>query len=70
MTDTVSIHIKGMTCGHCENAVAKALQTVVGVKKAEVSLDKEQAIVEVMSGTSKEDLIAAVEEEGYEASIK
>lgn len=69
MTDTVSIHIKGMTCSHCENAVAKALQTVVGVKKAEVSLDKQQATVEIMPGTSKEDLVAAVEEEGYEASI-
>jgi len=62
------LKIKGMTCGHCEQAVAKALAQVAGVSRViEVSREREEAVVE--GDAQSEALIAAVEEEGYGAEI-
>jgi copper chaperone CopZ len=54
-----------MSCAHCVNAVTKALQGVVGVERAEVSLEREQAQVWGEPDTAA--LIAAVAAEGYGA---
>ncbi|GGJ35607.1 CopZ family metallochaperone [Deinococcus roseus] len=65
---TVELNISGMSCGHCEKAVKKALQNVTGVEKAEVNLAQGTATVE---GTPDlQSLIAAVTEEGYGASVR
>lgn len=62
------LNISGMTCGHCVAAVTRALQQVPGVEQAEVSLDPQRAVV---SGEAEpQALIAAVEQEGYEASVQ
>jgi copper chaperone len=59
------LKVTGMTCNHCVMAVTKALKKVEGVGKVDVSLDNGQALVE---GTAtRESLIAAIKEEGYEA---
>jgi len=61
----VQLKVTGMTCNHCVMHVTKALQGVAGVSEAKVSLEKGEAVVE---GNAKlADLIAAVQEEGYEA---
>lgn len=61
----IELKITGMSCDHCVMAVTKALRSVPGVAHAEVSLANGAATVE---GTPKlEDLVAAVEEEGYQA---
>lgn len=62
------LKISGMTCGHCVAAVTKALQQVPGVEQAEVSLDPQQAVV--TGDAEPQALIAAVEQEGYEASVQ
>jgi copper chaperone len=69
MAATIELAIEGMTCDHCVNAVTGALQEVPGVKAAKVDLDSKSASVE---GDQVEvaALIAAVEEEGYEAAVK
>ncbi len=55
-----------MTCEHCKSAVQKALEAVEGVTAVNVDLDNGSAWVE---GTAQADLlIAAVKEEGYNAS--
>ncbi|MDA3914141.1 cation transporter [Oleiagrimonas sp.] len=60
-----TLKITGMTCGHCVKAVQQALSDVPGVTRAEVDLQARQAQVE---GSADVDaLIAAVQEEGYEA---
>ncbi len=61
-----TLKVTGMTCGHCEMAVTKALSAVSGVSRVvEVSHQRQEALVE---GEAKvEDLIAAVKEEGYQA---
>lgn len=56
-----------MTCNHCAMAVKKALQKVPGVEKAEVSLERAEALVEGQADL--EALIRAVEEEGYRAAL-
>ena len=58
--------ITGMTCAHCQTAVKSALESVGGVRRAEVDLARGTAKVEGDADTNK--LVAAVEEEGYGAS--
>ena len=57
-----------MTCGHCENAVRKALEGVTGVERVgEVSHVRGTAAVE--GSPSRDALIAAIKEEGFEAEV-
>ena len=59
--------ITGMTCAHCQSAVKDALESVGGVQKAEVDLQHGTAKVE--GDADVDELVAAVEEEGYGASL-
>ncbi|AEB12924.1 CopZ family metallochaperone [Marinithermus hydrothermalis] len=64
----VKLKIEGMSCNHCVMAVTKALEKVPGVEKVvEVSLERGEAIVE--GSPEPTQLIAAVEEEGYQAQV-
>lgn len=64
----IELKISGMTCGHCVKAVTEALAEVPGVEHVvEVSLERGVARVEGDADSGK--LIAAVEEEGYEATV-
>ncbi len=59
------LKVTGMTCQHCVQAVTKALKNVPGVVTVSVSLERGQVVVE---GTaSREALVSAVKEVGYEA---
>jgi copper chaperone len=63
----LKLKVEGMTCNHCVMAVKKALLKVPGVEKAEVSLEKGEALVEGVADPRA--LIRAVEEEGYKAEV-
>ena len=64
----IKLNVTGMTCGHCEKAVEKALSEVPGVEKVvKVSRESEEAVVEGNADSAA--LIAAIEEEGYEAKV-
>lgn len=65
MTNTRELKIEGMTCAHCSAAVARALQSVAGVK--EVQVDLAGGIATVAGDAAVESLVAAVAEEGYRA---
>jgi copper chaperone len=67
----IELTVRGMTCGHCEMRVTKALVGVDGVRKAEVDREKEQAIITVdpKAEIALESLIAAVEAAGYQAEL-
>lgn len=69
MASTIELSIEGMTCDHCVNAVTGALKEVPGVKAAQVDLESKSASVEGEQ-VDVQALIAAVEEEGYEAAVK
>ena len=63
--NTVKLLVTGMSCGHCEMAVSKALQGVAGVQSVSVSREPGEAIV---TGTAEVGLlIAAIEGQGYGA---
>jgi copper chaperone len=55
--------VTGMTCGHCEKAVTRALQQVD--PQAQVQIDRVQNKVQVESTQSRETLARAIAEEGY-----
>jgi len=64
-----TLHIEGMSCGHCLNAVNRALSVVPGVRidgirigRADVSYDE--------NTTSPSQLEAAVAEAGYRGTVE
>jgi copper chaperone len=58
--------VEGMTCGHCEKAVTKALLALDA--QAKVVIDRTHNIVQVDSEKSREALAQAIAEEGYRIS--
>lgn len=59
------LKIEGMTCQHCQKAVEQALAAVNGVERVEVDLAAGSA--RVAGNAALAALIAAVEEEGFQA---
>lgn len=58
-----------MTCGMCVSRIEKALNALDSVSEATVNLDENRADVKYDSGSVKiEELIAVIEEAGYNAS--
>jgi copper chaperone CopZ len=64
-----TLHIEGMSCGHCLNAVSRALSAVPGVRieavrigRADVSYDE--------TTTAPSDLEAVVADAGYRATVQ
>jgi copper chaperone len=64
----VTLKVEGMSCQHCVGHVHKALAGVPGVGTVEVDLAKGEARVSGPVETAA--LVAAVEAEGYSASVK
>ena len=58
--------VTGMTCGHCEQAVTRALKQVDPL--AEVRIDRAANQVMVQSHQARELLAQAITEEGYEVA--
>lgn len=58
-----SFEVKGMTCGHCEKAVTRAIQQLD--PQAEVKIDRSLDKVEVRSQQPRAMLAKAIAEEGY-----
>ena len=55
--------VTGMTCGHCEKSVTRALKQADPA--AEVKIDRSQNLVEVQSQQPREALARAIADEGY-----
>jgi copper chaperone len=58
-----TFQVTGMTCGHCEKAVTRAIKQVDPA--AEIAIDRAQNKVYVQSEQPREDLAKAIAEEGY-----
>lgn len=58
------LSVEGMSCAHCAAHVKEALESVAGVAKAEVDLERKRAVVE---GQALDDdaMRSAVAEAGY-----
>jgi copper chaperone len=66
---TTTLNIQGMTCGGCVKSVTGALQREAGVEKVDVVLEQGKATVDYdPAQTSPEQLVAAIDDIGFEAS--
>lgn len=58
-----TFQVQGMSCGHCESSVKRA---VLGVDpKAQVHVELRSGTVEIQSEAPREKLAEAIAEEGY-----
>lgn len=60
--------VEGMKCMHCAAHTEEALKKVKGVKKVTVSLEDKTAVVLSNDKVTNEELIQAVEEQGFKVT--
>ncbi|WP_423746169.1 heavy metal-associated domain-containing protein (plasmid) [Haladaptatus sp. SPP-AMP-3] len=61
-----TIDVDGMSCGGCEQNVVEALEDVSGISDA--SADHEAGTATVEGDANDADIVAAIEDVGYDAS--
>ena len=61
----IEFRVSDMSCGHCTDTVASALEAVAGVEDAQVSLEEKRAKVFVEQEVEESKLYDAVREAGY-----
>jgi copper chaperone len=61
-----SFQVQGMTCGHCEMAVKKAIALLD--PEAKVEIDRSTGKVDVHSKQKRENIAHAIAEEGYQVA--
>lgn len=59
--------VTGMTCGHCEKAVTRAVLQADPL--AQVQIDRQQNRVQIASDKAREVLAQAIAEEGYSVAV-
>jgi copper chaperone CopZ len=66
-TDILTFTVPGMSCGHCEAAIKAEIGKLAGVDRVDVDLATKLVTV---SGSHliPADIVAAIDEAGYEAS--
>jgi copper chaperone CopZ len=64
-----TLHIEGMSCGHCLNAVNRALSAVPGVKIDAVRIGRADVTYDETT-TQPADLETAVADAGYRATLQ
>lgn len=64
-----TLHIEGMSCGHCLNAVTQALAGMPGVEIDSIRIGRADVRYDERT-TSPEALEAAVAEAGYHATAR
>ena len=70
MTETVHIHVGGMTCAACQAHVQRALEKTPGVTRAAVNLMAGEATVVFDSqAVASPALVNAIRETGYDAEL-
>ena len=64
---SLTLHIEGMSCGHCVNAVNRGLASVPGLQIVKVTMGR--ADLEYDPGqVAVDQIVAAVEKQGYRAT--
>ena len=66
----IKLRVLGMTCGHCQAKVEKALKGITGVYSAIIDLPDGEAEIDFDDDSVTTDqLVAAVTQAGYAAKI-
>ncbi|HZF74711.1 MAG TPA: cation transporter [Acetobacteraceae bacterium] len=63
---TLELKVEGMSCGHCVRAVTEAIRAKDPT--AEVSVDLSANTVRAATNLPREQVAAAIEEEGYKVA--
>jgi copper chaperone len=64
---SVTLNVKGMSCGHCVSAVESALKEVPGIESVDVNLKANKVTVSYDESLAKLDKVKeAIEEAGYD----
>ncbi|ABP52931.1 heavy-metal-associated domain-containing protein [Salinispora tropica] len=63
---TTTYQVRGMTCGHCVNAVSAEVGGLTGVEKVQVDLEAGRLTVTSQHPMEIEAVRAAVDEAGYD----
>jgi copper chaperone CopZ len=67
---TIKLRVTGMTCGHCQSKVEKALKGTAGVYSAIVDLQLGEAQVDFEDdAATPAQMLTAVERAGYRAKL-
>ncbi len=64
---TNEFQVTGMSCGHCEASVRGEVAKIAGVEHIEVSARTGRLVVSSSAPLLDADVVAAVDEAGYEA---
>lgn len=64
---TQTYNVTGMSCGHCEKAVFDEVAKLPGVSDIHVSAEKKSLSFSVEEEITDAEVIAAVDEAGYDA---
>ncbi len=67
MSTQTTFLVPGMTCGHCEKAVTEEVSKIAGVTGVTVDLESKQVVVDASGPVAWDDVVAAVDEAGFEA---
>ncbi len=62
---TKTINIEGMQCNHCKMSIEKALDSIEGIKKVEVSLENKNAKIEANNQIDNNKITEVIEEAGF-----
>ncbi|MGV9666091.1 heavy-metal-associated domain-containing protein [Nocardia niigatensis] len=66
---TSTYTVTGMTCGHCVGSVQKEIGKIDGVTSVDVDLATGLVKVESTAPIADADVVAAVDEAGYEVAV-
>ena len=62
------IYVEGMGCQNCVRHVKEALEALDGVSGADVSLEKNTAVINLSKDVADEVIKSAIDEAGYDVS--
>jgi len=66
-TETITLSVPGMTCGHCEAAIKQEVGALHGVTGVSVDLDTKDVVV-VGDHLDRAAVVAAIDEAGFDVA--
>jgi len=67
MSETLTLSVPGMTCGHCEASVKKEVGAVSGVTDVDVDLDTKDVVI-TGSVLDRDAIVVAIDEAGFDVA--